>query len=134
MAGRNCRIINSGNTFDLYADDYFEFIKAEENKIDVNGYKKLKPATMQGFAVFVGMSYNTLYAYKKSKDDGIKEGFARLHNRVAAHQLEHGLLGNYNGTLVSRVLGLAEKVEADHKSSDGSMSPTFVFKPVGSDD
>lgn len=132
MAGRNCKAIQSPDVFDSYSDDYFRFIEDDENKIDVNGYKKTRPATISGFCAFLEIGASTLGLYK-AKDE-YKEAYERFYERVKAHQLEHGLLGNYNGQLVGRILGLADKVSNDHVSSDKSMTPTFIFKPVNEND
>ena len=131
MAGTN-RAIQSPEVFDLYSDDYFKWIDDDENKIDVQGHMKTRPATISGFCAFLDIGATTLGGYKAKGE--YRDAYDRFYERVKAHQLEHGLLGNYNGVLVGRLLGLADKVDNNHTSSDKSMTPTFIFKPVGSDD
>ena len=132
MAGRSYKAIQTPKVFDIYSDDYFKFIEDDENKIDVQGFKRTRPATISGFCAFLDISSSTLDNYRNNEE--YKDAYGRFFERVKAHQLEHGLLGNYNGTLVGRILGLADKVDNNHQSSDGSMSPTFVFKPVNEND
>lgn len=80
-----------------------------------------------GLALAMGVDRSTVYDWA-SHDD--KVDFSYIFTRVQALQerqlINNGLLGDFNPAITKMMLtkhGYSDKLEADHSSTDGSMSP-----------
>lgn len=88
--------------------------------------------SIAGLACVLGVTRETCHAWAR---DPKKEEFSDILRELAQRQerelLSGGLSGNFNPTISKLVLarhGYSDRVENDHTSSDGSMTP--VFKTV----
>lgn len=88
--------------------------------------------SIAGLACVLGVTRETCHAWAR---DPKKEEFSDILKELAQRQerelLSGGLSGNFNPTISKLVLarhGYSDRVENDHTSSDGSMTP--VFKTV----
>ena len=97
--------------------------------------------SIAGLAVCLGMRRETLHVW--AKEEG-KEEFSNMLGEMLAKQenilLSKGLTNEHNPTITKLVLskhGYSDKVEQDHKSSDGSMTPgpvSFMVEGVKPED
>lgn len=83
--------------------------------------------SVAGLACVLGVTRETCYAWskdpKKSEFSDILKELAQKQERVL---VRHGLLGAFNAPITKMMLtkhGYSDKVENDHTSSDGSMTP-----------
>lgn len=84
--------------------------------------------TVAGLACVLGVVRDTCYEWasdpKKPEFSDILKELAQKQERVL---VANGLLGGFNAPITKMMLtkhGYSDKVENDHKSSDGSMTPT----------
>lgn len=89
-----------------------------------------RPYTEIGFCVFhdLGEKYITELAKTlegKTSDEEIELSniLTRARAKCYTQKFEGAVVGAFNANIIARDLGLAEKSEHDHKSTDGSMSP-----------
>ena len=82
--------------------------------------------SISALALYVKHPRMTLYKWRNSFQE-----WAQVFETILAMQerelINKGLRGEFNPTITMRMLcrhGYAEKVESDHTSSDGSMTPT----------
>lgn len=85
-----------------------------------------------GLCVWLGISRPTLHEWDRTYSD-----FSNTLDKIRSLQekaaLNKGLTGEFNSTIVKLVLanhGYSDKVQQDHTSSDGSMSPTAASDAV----
>lgn len=84
--------------------------------------------TLAGLSLFLGVSRSTINLWATQED---KKEFSEAFEKIKAKQelllVSGGLSGNMNSTITKLILanhGYSDKVETDHKSSDGSMTPS----------
>lgn len=87
--------------------------------------------TVEGLACFIGKSRRVVYKWA-----GEDEEFMHIVDGVMTAQgkllINGGLLGDYNPTITKLLLtkhGYSDKVENNHTSSDGSMTPQAAMSP-----
>ena len=124
--GRGMRLYPTSDQFRLACLSYVDWCL--DNPIIYEGMEKPRPMTMMGLFKHLGMSQSTFneYSHWPIEKGNYADVCDEIRTAIASHQLEYGLLNIYNSTLVCRINGLSDKVENDHKSTDGSMSPTRV--------
>jgi hypothetical protein len=83
--------------------------------------------SVAGLACVLGLTRETLYAWAR---DETKPEFSDILRELMQKQerqlLRGGLVGNFNAPITKMILtkhGYSDKVEQDHTSSDGSMTP-----------
>lgn len=83
--------------------------------------------TVVGMALDIGIAKSTCYDWAKRED---KQAFSDILTRVEALQerklVNGGLVQEFNPAITKMMLtkhGYSDKIEQDHTSSDGSMSP-----------
>jgi len=88
--------------------------------------------TIAGLAVHLNIAKQTLYEWEKEKENG-KDAIADVCARVRVMQeqvlIDKGLTKKYDNSLTKLMLmkhGYSDRQEVDHKSTDGSMSPTRI--------
>jgi hypothetical protein len=67
-------------------------------------------SSIGGLCLHLGIDNDTWLNWRKERPD-LKDVIARADLAIATDQLEGGMAGEYNGVIVSRVLGLADKSE-----------------------
>jgi hypothetical protein len=87
--------------------------------------------SIAGLACVLGITRETCHAWAR---DPAKEDFSDILKQLAQAQerklLSGGLSGNFNPTISKLVLarhGYSDRVETDHTSSDGSMTPREII-------
>lgn len=88
--------------------------------------------TVAGLACVLGVVRDTCYQWAKDED---KPEFSDILNELAQKQerclVRGGLMGNFNAPITKMMLtkhGYSDRVETDHTSSDGSMSPVTEYR------
>lgn len=111
----------------LYTDELVE--KAEDYSVNFDSYGDPVP-TIAGLACELDVRRETIYAWSKDEN---KPEFSNIYNRIMEFQerrlVSGGLVGGFNPAVTKMMLtkhGYSDKVEQDHKSSDGTMSPTRI--------
>jgi hypothetical protein len=83
--------------------------------------------TVAGLACVLGVVRGTLYRWAGEPDKAeLKDILEELAQRQERQLIKGGLLGDYNAPITKMMLtkhGYSDKIEADHTSSDGTMSP-----------
>lgn len=134
------------------ACEYFDWVEAnplKEEKIYqfqgeiVRGeVSKMRAMTMEGLCLFMHVNTEYLRQFESALDTETKLGkaFSRVIKEikeVIRNQKFSGAAADLlNANIIARDLGLRDKGEVDHKSSDGSMTPTKIeiTAPAGGDD
>lgn len=96
---------------------------ANEKGATVRKQKMLRPATIRGFLVHIGMSrqgWDDLENGKRGKEFSAVKSIIK--DYCENNQLEGATLGIYNGNIVSRLLGLKEAMEHSGKVETDSVS------------
>jgi hypothetical protein len=90
--------------------------------------------TVAGLACVLGVNRDTCYAWasdpSKAQFSDILKELAQKQERVL---VRNGLLGGFNAPITKMMLtkhGYSDKVENDHTSSDGSMTPRDTSEAV----
>ena len=111
------------------ACEYFEWIEenplkeskafAYQGVVTIEEVNKMRPFTMNGLTLFLDISIQTFYDYKKRED--FIEVIAKIEQCIYNQKFEGAAADLLNANIISRELGLADK--QDLSSSDGSMGP-----------
>lgn len=103
--------------------------KARDYVLNHDHYGDVVP-TIAGMACEIGVSRETLYAWSK---DESKPEFSDIFMQVLEYQerklVNGGLAGGFNPAVTKMMLtkhGYSDRQEIDHRSADGSMSPTRI--------
>lgn len=90
--------------------------------------------SIAGLACVLGVVRETCHAW--AKDPG-KEEFSDILKELAQRQerelLSNGLAGSFNASITKMMMtkhGYSDKIESDHTSSDGSMTPQVVERVI----
>lgn len=114
--------------------EYFEW--NQENPLEraivyqgeVTGYEPLiRAMTIDALCTFLGCDSRTWRNYRSQ--DGYEAFFPvveEVERVIKAQKFEGASAGLLNANIIARDLGLKDGIEADHRSSDGSMSPKVV--------
>jgi len=109
--------------------EYFDWL--DENPIlqqkEVSGkgvvtVRKNHPPTIEGLCVHLGIGERTWRYWRERRSD-LLPVITRVDQMIRGDQIVGGLTDQYNPNLTARITGLTDKIENDHKSSDGTMSP-----------
>lgn len=89
---------------------------------------KARSITFQAFANHIRMTRTNFEKWRGSEDLG--EAMEYIDNYIFSFNFELAAANQLSPVLVSRYLGISEKVENDHKSTDGSMTPTRIERVI----
>ena len=81
-----------------------------------------------GLACWLGVSKSTIYLYGE-KDSDFSDTLDAIQTKQESLTLNRGMTGVFNSTIAKLVLanhGYSDKVQQEHTSPDGSMSPTRI--------
>ena len=87
--------------------------------------------SVAGMACEIGVHRETLRLWGKDENSAFFGILSRLSEMQERELLKGGLVGGFNAPIAKMILtkhGYSDRVENDHTSSDGSMTP--VFKTV----
>ncbi len=104
-----------------------ELIAIAANYID-GGWKDCgdKVPTIAGLACETGVTRETLYAWERDKVGPISDILTRARQIQERELVNGGLGGEFNPAVTKMMMskhGYSDRVEQDHTSSDGSMTP-----------
>ncbi|HRH92896.1 MAG TPA: DNA-packaging protein [Agitococcus sp.] len=121
------------NPDDLWtaACEYFEWVQANplyEDKVNFHqgqavheAIPKMRAMTIQALTFFLDISDETWANYCSNKDFiGITTQIKKV---IYSQKFEGAAADLLNSNIIARELGLSEKQQLDHTSSDGTMSP-----------
>jgi hypothetical protein len=80
--------------------------------------------TLSGMCIFMGCSRDAWEQYRKRED--FAEVCALVDSIIYQQKFELAAADLLNVNLIARDLGLRDRSEIDHKSSDGTMAPTRI--------
>lgn len=80
-----------------------------------------RPFTQAGLCIFLEISEDTWRNYRKKPE--FFEVVSEIDKVIYEQKFSGASVGLFNSSIIARDLGLKDKSEIDHQSSDGSMSP-----------
>jgi hypothetical protein len=93
--------------------------------------------TVAGLACVLGVTRKTLYEWAKDPSKvGVSDILEELAQKQERELVKNGLLNAFNAPITKMMLtkhGYSDKVEQDHMSSDGSMTPKpteIILRPA----
>lgn len=89
---------------------------------------KMRAMTISGLCIFLDISETCWYEYRKRDD--FKEVITRVERIIYNQKFAGASADLLNANIIARDLGLSDKRENDHRSSDGSMTPSVVVLPA----
>lgn len=97
-------------------------IFAQQGAIVDGEVKHRRPYTQAGLCVYLGISEDTWRNYRDRKP-AYFEVTKLITDAMYDQKFAGASAGIFNANIIARDLGLKDKSEIDHQSSDGSMSP-----------
>ena len=104
-------------------------IFAQQGAIVDGEVKHRRPYTQAGLCVYLGISEDTWRNYRDKKPEYF-EVTKLITDAMYDQKFSGASAGIFNANIIARDLGLKDKIETDHKSSDGSMSPKDAGRAV----
>jgi hypothetical protein len=101
-----------------------------------------KVPSVAGLACEIGIHRDTCYSWAEDEDKEFSDILKAIAQNQERQLINNGLDGTFNPPITKMMLskhGYSDKVENDHTSSDGTMSPKpttieLIAKPVPNDD
>ena len=112
--------------YNTYVDDYLELNidEVETNRWNLSGqHIKVRLPTIEGFALYIGVTRQTLYEWKETHQE-FSYSLTRILNEQKKRLLNMGLSGHYNPTIAKLILS------SDHGMREKS-DITSDDKPLG---
>ena len=104
-------------------------IFAQQGTIIDGEVKHKRPYTQAGLCVYLGISEQTWRNYRDS-NPAYFEVTKLITDAMYEQKFSGASAGIFNSNIIARDLGLKDKSEIDHQSSDGSMSPKATSDAV----
>lgn len=104
-------------------------IFAQQGAIVDGEVKHRRPYTQAGLCVYLGISEQTWRNYRDS-NPAYFEVTRLITDAMYDQKFAGASAGIFNANIIARDLGLKDKSEIDHQSSDGSMTPKDAGKAV----
>lgn len=111
--------------------EYFEWVEANPLLEDTVGFfqgspthtsvEKMRAMTIGGLCIFLDIDRSTWTDWKTDKD--FSATVTRAEEIIRDQKFAGASAGLLNANIIARDLGLSDKSELDHRSSDGSMTP-----------
>tara|TARA_R110000850_G_scaffold114430_2_gene229290 strand:- start:193 stop:714 length:522 start_codon:yes stop_codon:yes gene_type:complete len=101
----------------LYETKAFAF----QGVVTTEELPKMRAMTVMGLCLFLDISQETLSDY--AKKDGFIGVVASIKNIIRDQKFSGAAADLLNANIIARDLGLKDKSDVDHSSSDGSMTP-----------
>lgn len=111
--------------------ELIEYFDSEIFKIDADGKREVQePRTIQRFLFSKRIPRSTFYDWKKNYQE-LSDTLELCQMQQAHNALAGSMMGVYNPMmskfLVINISDYSDKVDHNHESKDGSMSPVFNF-------
>ena len=113
------KIFSTPDDLWIAATEYFQSVVdnpiiAQDNKgtKNVNTISFIRPFTIVGLCIFLDISLETYYKYKRRKD--FVEIIHKIDNIIYNQKFEGAAVGIFNHNIIARDLGLTEKQNVDH--------------------
>lgn len=103
----------------LYETKAFAF----QGVVTTEELPKMRAMTLNGLCLYLGIGESTLHDYGKRGD--FSEVVELIRKTVYEQKFTGAAADLLNANIIARDLGLKDKSELDHKSTDGSMSPSY---------
>lgn len=84
---------------------------------------RMRAMTVSGLCMFLDICVQTWHNWKKGNDKGFVEVCMRAEQAIYNQKFMGASADLLNANIIARDLGLRDKSELDHKSSDGTMTP-----------
>lgn len=115
MAGRPTKLTDE---LVFLAEKYLDVYKSELNQV---------VPSIVGLCSYINVSKSTVYKWKdESKSQTFSDTLERIEEIQCVDLINGGLSNNFNSNITKLMLanhGFSDKIQNDHTSSDGSMSP-----------
>lgn len=118
--------------------EYFEWVDenplheakafAYEGSVTVEAMPKMRAMTINGLCLFLDVGLSTWAEWKKDRSD-LAEVITRAEQVIYEQKFTGASAGLLVPNIIARDLGLVEKSDLNHRSSDGSMSPRQPLTP-----
>lgn len=95
-------------------EGYFEY--AMNNPIEYNGVKYKRPFLIEGLCNHIGIHYSTWVDWDNDNHPEFAEVVRDCNQIIRMQKLEGSIVGLYSSRIVSRIEGLVEKKETNHRS------------------
>src|SRR5690554_1055368 len=89
---------------------------------------KMRAMTIDGLCLFLDIAVSTWYEWRNVDD--FSEVVAKAESVIRSQKFAGVAADLLNANIIARDLGLADKNQVDHRSSDGSMSPVASQEAV----
>lgn len=129
---------NSPEQMAIRAREYFEWcaentleeekLFAFQGEVTRDSVFHKRPFTQAGLCIFLGISEDTYRNYKLKPE--FFEVTSEIDKIMYEQKFAGASVGLFNANIIARDLGLKDKIETDHKSSDGSMTPKATSDAV----
>ena len=89
--------------------------------------------SVAGLACEIGVSRETCYAWAKDETKVFSDILSTISKSQERQLLQGGLSSRFNASITKMILtkhGYSDRVETDHTSSDGSMTPQTVERVI----
>ncbi len=114
--------------FNWVADNPMEKAIIYQGEISEKPELLMRAMTVKGLCIFLGVNSQYIYDFTNALDMNTEEGkdfsviIKRIRDIIDTQKFEGASAGLLNPNIIARDLGLADKKDLDHTSSDGSMS------------
>lgn len=102
-------------------DNPLEEAMSYQGKLAKDTMPKMRAMTITGLCVFLGIVHDTWADYRTKPDFSVVT--KEIEHILTTQKFEGAAAGFLNPNIIARDLGLKDKAELDHKSTDGSMTP-----------
>lgn len=116
--------------------EYFEWVEANplwesklfsyQGEISEGVIPKMRAMTKSGLCLFLGMDQTTWNRWKECDDEDFRRVTREAEEVIYSQKFSGAAADLLNANIIARDLGLSDKAEHDHKSSDGSMTPKGI--------
>lgn len=90
-----------------------EPIKSGEGAGKMIKVPTVRPYTMSGLCVYLGVNQGYFYDFKKTCSEGFSDIITRIEGIIETQQFEGAAVGAFNANIIARKLGLTDKREIE---------------------
>ena len=99
------------------AEEYFNW--CDSTPIQANEKTYIRPYTLTGFLIYIDASESYWRDFKSAKHEGFSSVIERVEQIVYTQQFEGATVGMFNANIISRKLGLSEKLDSRLVDKEG---------------